>query len=86
MAKETNHSLLIEIVQRLSKIETEIKFISNHIEVINREHGEVCNRLKAIEKRNLGVDISWKTLCKIGGCTVTIVAIIGTIIKIIGVI
>ena len=86
MVKETNHSLLIEIVQRLSKIETNIDYISKHIEVINKEYGEVCDRLQIIENRNLGVDISWKTLCKIGGSAVTIITVISVIMKIVGVI
>jgi cytochrome b subunit of formate dehydrogenase len=71
-------------VQRLSKIETDIQYISKHIEVINREHGEVCDRLEKIENRNLGVDISWKVLCKIGGYAITIITVTGIIIKILG--
>ena len=83
MVKESNHKILLEIVQRLSTIEADIKHISRHIEVINKEHGEVCNRLEAIEKRNLGVDISWKALCKIGASAVTLVTIISVILKIV---
>jgi len=73
-------------VQRISKIETDIGYISKHIEIINREYGEVCERLKAIEKRNLGVDISWKTLCKIGASAVTIITVISVVLKIVGMI
>jgi len=54
--------------------------------VINKEYGEVCDRLQIIENRNLGVDISWKTLCKIGGSAVTIITVISVIMKIVGVI
>ena len=80
------NKILLEIVQRLSKIETEIKYISKHIEVTNFETGEFCKRLEAIEKRNLGVDVSWKVLCKIGGSAVTIITVISIIMKLIGVI
>ena len=86
MGKQTNHSLLMEIVQRLSTIETEINYISKHIEVINKEHGEVCIRLEAIEKRNLGIDVSWKVLGKIGGSIVTIITVVSVIVKLLGVI
>lgn len=86
MRKLTNHDLLLDIVERLSKMEKDIEYTKEHIEVINREHGEVCDRLEVLEDKRLTVDVSWKVLGKLGGSIVTIIGVASIILKLIGVV
>ena len=86
MVTKKEKGLLIEVIERLAKIEKDIEYISKHVEVMNSETDVLCKRIKTLEDKGLEVKVAWKVLGKIGGSIVTVITVASIILKIMGVI
>jgi chromosome segregation ATPase len=79
--------ILLDIVQRLSRIEEKVNGIEKHTETMNRELGEcrdcIEDNKKAIEKfrSKFFMKLSWKQLLAFIGGVSTLVVIIRTILE-----
>jgi len=84
-----NQQILIEIVERLTRIEEQVKSICKHTDASNKEMGELRDKVTALEglykelSNKFFIRLSWKQIAAIVGGVSGLVTIIRTIIQVI---
>lgn len=76
---KTIRKLLIAV----TKIEKDVEFIKKHIEILNKEHGELVKRIEALEKKDISLGASWKTLACLGTILLTVFTVITKLLELI---
>ena len=75
----TIEKLLVAVI----KIQKDIEFVKEHIETLNKEHGELVKRIEALEKKDISLGASWKTLACLGTILLTVFTVITKLLELI---
>jgi DNA anti-recombination protein RmuC len=72
---QEDREMMIDIVQRLARIEEHCKSIDEHMKTVNDEMGEVFDRLDKVEKSSAGINAVYKVLIAISTTGIALIAV-----------
>ena len=75
------NKLLIRLLEEVTELKTDMKYIRKHIETLNHEYGELVARVEKLEQHKASLQASWKTLVALGSGLVTVFTIIQFLLK-----